>query len=59
MSHAIHGEGSIYFATLQGYVINETELYKNVIMKIKIKGIWTAFSVTHPNVTPAYQLKTK
>ena len=27
MSHAMQGAGSIYFATLQGYVINETELY--------------------------------
>ena len=27
----MHGAGSIYFAALQGYVINETELYNKSI----------------------------
>ena len=31
MSHAKQGAGSIYFATLQGYVINETNLYDTTL----------------------------
>ena len=33
MSNAKQGAGSIYFATLQGYVINETNLYTYTMVK--------------------------
>ena len=31
----MQGAGSIYFATLQGYVINETELYMYITILVK------------------------
>ena len=37
MSHAMQGAGSIYFATLQGYVINEMELY-NIVYIVDVCG---------------------
>ena len=33
----MQGAGSVYFATLQGYVINETELYLSVFFLLYLK----------------------
>ena len=51
MIHAMQGTGSIYFATLQGYVIFETELYFQVVMHTPYTKNWLSVVAMHTPYT--------
>ena len=50
MSNAMQGAGSIYFVTLQGCVINETDLYIDVCSLYPFICKYGLFPLGHPTI---------